>query len=92
MLLERSWAPVLRAAAAAALGMGLAAVYLVPAAVGAALGRYSARRPTIPAQMIENSWLFARHADPALALHDAGAAQVSMIAVVMIAVALAGCW
>ena len=46
-LLQRSWAPVLRAAIAAALGLGLAAFYLVPAAWSSA-GSIFARPSTIP--------------------------------------------
>jgi hypothetical protein len=86
---ERSWAPVLRATAGAAVGIGLAAFYLVPATweqrwidVRQATGD--------PGEMIENSWLFARHADPLLQLHDAELGRVSCIAAAMLAVSLAG--
>jgi hypothetical protein len=55
--LDRSWAPLLRAALAAVLGMGLAAIYLVPAAweqrwvdIHQAIGEAHFQ--------IENSWLF----------------------------------
>ena len=34
-----------------------------------------------PGELIENSWLFARHADPALADHDMVLLKVSIIAV-----------
>jgi len=88
-LAERSWAPVLRATAGAAVGIGLAAFYLVPATweqrwidVRQATGD--------PGEMIENSWLFARHADPLLQLHDAELGRVSCIAAAMLAVSLAG--
>jgi len=87
--LDRSWAPILRAAVAAALGFGLAAIYLVPATweqrwidIRQATGD--------PGEMIENSFLFARHADPLLRLHDLELMRVSLIAVTMIAVSLAG--
>jgi hypothetical protein len=40
--------------------------------------------------MIENSWLFGRHADPALGFHDFVLHQASVIAVMMIVVALGG--
>jgi len=40
--------------------------------------------------MVENSWLFARHASQALELHDLELFKASFIAVTMIAVALAG--
>jgi uncharacterized membrane protein YhaH (DUF805 family) len=84
----------MRAAAGAALGIGLVAVYLVPAA-------YEQRWVDIkqvmqdPGQTLENSWLFAVHADPTLAYHDEVLHTVSMIAVAMVALALAGlvvCW
>jgi hypothetical protein len=88
-VLSRSWAPIVRAAAAAGVGMGLAAIYLVPAAweqrwvdIRQATGD--------PGEMIENSWLFARHANPLLELHDIELLRVSAIAVSMIAVAAAG--
>jgi hypothetical protein len=88
-LVARSWAPVLRATIAAVLGIGLSAIYLVPAAweqrwidVRQATGD--------PGEMIENSWLFGRHANPVLALHDEELRRVSIIAVVMIVLALAG--
>ena len=88
-LLEKSWAPVLRAVIAAALGIGLTAVYLIPAAWEQ---RWIDIRQAIddPGLMIENSWLFGRHANPLLVLHDQGLHRVSIIAVVMIALTLAG--
>jgi hypothetical protein len=88
-LLAKSWASVLRAALAAAVGIALAAFYLVPAAweqrwvdIRQATGD--------PGEMVENSWLFARHADPLLALHDVELRRVSWLTVSMLAVAL-GC-
>ncbi len=85
----RSWAPVLRATVAAALGLGLAAIYLVPAAVEQSW--VEIRQATDdPGLLIENSWLFARHADPALELHDVELTRVSAIGISMIAVALIG--
>ena len=68
-----SWEPLLRAAAGAALGMGLIAIYLVPAA-------YEQRWVDIhqvtedPEQTLENNWLFAVHADPAHGASRPGAA------------------
>ncbi|MGB8099790.1 MAG: hypothetical protein WCF17_21755 [Terracidiphilus sp.] len=87
--LEKSWAPVLRAAQAAVLGFGLGAIYLVPAAVEqhwVEIGRVI----DDPGSMIEGSWLFARHRSPDLAGHDVVLLQVSIIAVTMVALALAG--
>jgi hypothetical protein len=88
-LLARSWAPLLRAAVAAALGTALAAFYLIPAA-------WEQRWVDIrqltddPGERIENSWLFARHADSQLVLHDVELRRVSILAVSMLAVAFAG--
>jgi hypothetical protein len=88
-LLAKSWAPVLRASVAAALGIGLAAIYLVPATWEQ--GWIAIRQATDdPGEMVENSWLFGRHADPLLALHDVELHKVSIIAAVMIALALGG--
>ena len=93
-VLERAWAPVVRAAAGAVLGMGLIAIYLVPAA-------WEQRWVDIhqvtedPGQTLENNWLFAVHADPSLAYHDQVLRTASLIAVVMVALTLAGlvvCW
>ena len=88
-LLTRSWAPILRATLAASLGLGLTAVYLLPAAVEQRW--IDIRQATDdPGDWIENSWLFARHADPALAEHDTVLLKVSILAASMIAVALIG--
>jgi hypothetical protein len=88
-LLARSWAPMLRAALAAALGLGLTAAYLLPAV--AEQRWIDIRQATDdPGDWIENSWLFARHADPALVEHDTVLLKVSIIAASMIAVALLG--
>jgi uncharacterized membrane protein len=88
-LLQKSWAPLVRAGLAAALGIGLAALYLLPAIreqrwvdVEQATGD--------PGMLIENSWLFARHADPQLGSHDIELRKVSILAVSMLAVALVG--
>ncbi len=93
-LVSRSWAPVLRASAGAVLGIGLAAIYLVPAT-------WEQRWVDIhqvtedPGQTLENNWLFARHSDPALEFHDVVLHQASLIVVGMIGIALGGllvCW
>jgi hypothetical protein len=93
-LLARSWAPVLRGGISAALGTALAGLYLLPAAWEQRW--VDIRQATDdPGLLIENSWLFARHADPALADHDIELRKVSIIALSMIALALAGllvCW
>ena len=91
---EKSWAVVLRSGVGAALGMGLIAAYLLPAA-------WERRWVDIlqvtedPGQTLENNWLFATHADPALALHDAVLYTASMLVIGMTVVALGGaliCW
>lgn len=85
--LQRSWWPALRAAAGAALGMGLCAAYLIPAAWEQ---RWVDIKEVTKAtgQTLENNWLFAQHANPGLALHDQILRTVSIIAVVMFIVAL----
>jgi hypothetical protein len=93
-LLLRSLAPVLRAAVGAMLGIGLIAVYLLPAA-------WEQRWVDIhqvtedPGQTLENNWLFAIHNNPVLAFHDEVLHTASMIVVLMIAVTLISlliCW
>ena len=86
-VIRRSWAPVLRASAGAALGIGISAVYLVPAAVEQ---RWVQIQQAVddPGLAIENSFLFGRHADPKLELHDVELMRVSIIAVIMLAIAL----
>ena len=88
-IVNKSWAPVLRAALAVPLGLGLASIYWLPAA----LERHRvaiAQATGDPGYNFENSWLFAHHANPLLALHDVVLRQASWIAVAMIAVAVAG--
>jgi 6-pyruvoyl-tetrahydropterin synthase related domain len=93
-LLRRSWAPVLRAGVAATLGMATTAFYWLPAAFERSW--VDIRQATEdPGYNFENSWLFARHSNPLLQVHDAVLQQASWISVSMIAVALAAlavCW
>lgn len=86
-LLDRSWAPLLRSTVAVTLGLCLSAIYLVPAAVQQ---RWVQIRQATddPGLAIENSFLFGRHPDPRLELHDVELWRVSFIAVIMIALAL----
>jgi hypothetical protein len=85
----RSWVPLIRAALGTGMGLALSSFYLIPAA-------YEQRWVNIaqatddPGERIENSFLFGRHADPALALHDVELHRVSWLAVSMLAVALVG--
>ncbi len=92
--ITRSWAPLLRASVGALLGMALVAIYLVPATLEQ---RWVDIHQVTedPGQTLENNWLFARHADPALDFHDMVLHQASIIVVVMIAVTLCSllvCW
>ena len=89
-LLARSWFPVVRASIAVVLGLALPALYLIPAA-------WEQRWVDIlqatgvngdPGLMIENNWLFSRHSNPALKLHDEGMHFISLLTVSMIAVAV----
>ena len=88
-ILRRSWAPILRSIVAVALGLGLSAIYLVPAAVEQ---RWVQIRTAVddPGLAIENSFLFGRHANSSLELHDVELWRVSSIAVAMFAVAFLG--
>jgi hypothetical protein len=90
-VLARAWFPVARAAVATALGIGLTAAYLIPAAyeqrwvdIGQAAGVNGD-----PGLRIENNWLFPHHADPVLRLRDLGLHWISPVAVFMIAMAMA---
>jgi hypothetical protein len=87
-LLHKTWAPILRAAAAFAAGMAATAFYWIPAALERAW--VDIRQATEdPGYNFENNWLFSRHANPVLALHDQVLRQASWIAVSMIVVAIA---
>jgi hypothetical protein len=93
-LLGRSWIPVLRSIAGATLGLGLAAFYLVPAAWEQRWVDI-AQATDDPGEMIQNSFLFGRHHDPALEGHDLELWKVSSLAAAMIAVAAIAlfiCW
>ena len=78
---------MLRAAVATVLGLGLAAIYWVPATLQRHWVDIS-QATEDPGFNFENNWLFSHHANPVLALHDVVLHQVSWIAVSMIAVAL----
>jgi hypothetical protein len=88
-LLRRQWWPVLRAAIAAPIALGLAAFYLVPAAWEQ---RWIDIRQAVDVGMrVGDSWLFARHASPDLALHDQvlrSASLILVLTVVLAAIAL----
>jgi hypothetical protein len=88
-LVARSWAHLIRASIAAALGIGLAAFYLVPAAREQ---RWVDLRAAVnlPVFSIENNWLFARHTEPSLAPYAMVLHRASVLAATMIGVALLG--
>jgi uncharacterized membrane protein len=88
-VLRRCWAPVLRAGVAAGLGIGLSSFYLIPAAWEQRW--VDIRQATDdPGLRIENSFLFGHSSDPGLDLHNLELARVSLIAVLMVGIALAG--
>jgi hypothetical protein len=88
-VLQRSWAPILRGTVAAALGIGLAAFYLVPAAWEQRW--VDIRQATDdPGLKIENSFLFGHPADPQLELHNLELTRVSLIVIGMVGIALVG--
>jgi hypothetical protein len=94
MLHEQSAWPALHAAAGAMLGLALVAVYLVPAAWQQRW--VDIRQVTLdPGQTLENNWLFAVHTNPSMAYHDEVLHTVSVIAVLMVSLAVCGllvCW
>jgi hypothetical protein len=88
----RTWKPLARVAAGIALGLGLAAFYLVPAAWEQ---RWVDIREAVidPGEQIANNFLFGHSAGPAsaeMAMHDAELGRVSWIAIAMIGAALIG--
>ncbi len=86
-LVLKSWAPLLRAALAGMLGLSLAAIYWLPAALER--NWVDIKQATEdPGYNFQNNWLFAHNANPSLALHDVILRQVSWIAISMIAVAV----
>jgi hypothetical protein len=88
-VLQRSWAPILRGTVAAALGIALAAFYLVPAAWEQRW--VDIRQATDdPGLKIENSFLFGHPADPQLELHNLELTRVSLIVIGMVGIALVG--
>ncbi|MGH9563370.1 MAG: 6-pyruvoyl-tetrahydropterin synthase-related protein, partial [Terracidiphilus sp.] len=93
-VVRKSVVPLVRAGVAAVLGLGLAAIYWLPAAFER--NWVDIKQATQdPGYNFESNWLFAHNANPVLALHDQILQQVSWIAVSMIAVAavcFAICW
>lgn len=88
-ILYRSCAPILRAAMAAILSLGLSAFYLVPAAYEQHW--VDIRQVTEdPGERIENSFLFGHHDEPQLHVHNVELHRVSVLALTMIGIALLG--
>ena len=86
-LIQRQWWPILRATIAVVIALGLAAFYLVPAAVEQ---RWIAIQQAVDVGMrVSDSWLFAHHASPDLALHDQVLRLASSIVVFTTVLALA---
>ena len=83
----RSWAHLLRAALAAALGIALPAFYLIPAAWEQSWVDLRAA-VDYPVFRIENNWLFAHHTDPLLAPFNGMIYRTSMLTATITAVAL----
>ena len=88
-VLRRTGAPLIRAILAVMLGLGIASIYILPAAVEQSWVDIQ-QSIDDPGYQVENSWLFARHADPALELHDLELLKASGIAATMLAVAISG--
>ncbi len=85
--IERQWWPILRATIAVVIGLGLAAFYLVPAAVEQ---HWIAIQQAVDVGMrVGDSWLFTRHSSPDLELHDQVLRLASSIVVLTTALALA---
>jgi hypothetical protein len=87
--MARAWFPVVRAAVAGLLGVGVTGAYLVPAAweqrwvnIREAAGEGD------PGLRVENNWLFGHSAQAGMATHDAGLHFVSGLVVAMVSVAV----
>jgi len=94
-LLHRTAAPLLRASVGVTLGVGLVSFYVLPAAQEQHWVDIRQAILDDPGYRVENNWIFARHADPALELHDLELLKASAIATTMLAVAVSAllvCW
>jgi 6-pyruvoyl-tetrahydropterin synthase related domain len=86
-LLKGTWAPLLRAASAAVLGIGLTSIYLIPAIVQQKWVDVH-EATSDPGTRIEDSWLFERHSDPSLDQHDLELFRVSVVGSTVILAAM----
>lgn len=86
-LIDRSWAAVLRAGVAAALGLAMAAIYWVPAV---SEQRWANLPSAIEYDRIEDSWIFAWRHSGNFGAQDRFLRWVAVIALCMIAIALTG--
>ena len=86
---DKSPVPAVRAAVSAIGGLGLASVYLIPA-VWERKWVNLQNAVNTSEYTIENSWLYARHADPALIAHDGFLHHASNVAVLMLGIAFVG--
>jgi hypothetical protein len=87
-ILHRQWWPILRAAIATPIALGLAAFYLVPAAWEQ---RWIAIQQAVDVGMrVSDSWLFGRHSSPDLELHDQVLRIASAILILTVTLALSG--
>lgn len=86
-VVERTAAPIVRAGKATVLGLGVAAIYLIPAVWERA---WMNLNYAISAEqyVIENSWFFAHHSDIKLYGHDVMLRQISWIGTAMLLVTL----
>jgi hypothetical protein len=82
---HRSWTFILRACIAVTLGLGLAAFYLVPAAVEQKWAQITEAADD-PGLRVENSFIFAHHASAALKDHDIELYKTSLIAATMLVI------
>lgn len=87
-LLRREWWPIVRAAIALPVGLGLATCYLVPAAVEQKW--IDIGRAVDIGMRVQDSWLFAHHASPDLKLHDQVLRTASVLVVLTVVLTCAG--
>lgn len=87
-LLRREWWPIVRAGIAVPVGLGVAACYLMPAAVEQKWIEIG--RAVDVGMRVEDSWLFARHAAPDLELHDQVLRTASVLVVLTVTLACLG--